>query len=582
MEVGRIMKPKGFSTRSRQWIGQSKPRKSQGGATGGSQFSYEYQPGWRGAIAREFLAHGMVSLHGRSLIKWERKVYDFGAEQGLPFPRCIDSRDTTIVTELVGPSVKMLLERSDLPVRLDEAEIGSLILRTVREDALVADAGIQQFDGHLNNKMVWLEHGLDGGNLEFNQIKIADHTYTLVRGLNFKKPLWCSVQMPHFPPEAKADKLADEAAFAELLRQEGFVGASLGDIVRLIAMTNDGQQQRASRWKLERLYDEHAKPQRLQAALDAGAIDPHLMAQYCLGKCFLELLALNDTPATTRRVMGRLKSVFQKMADPRPEERFSNLHAAAAAIQDIVGAPLERSRQSWPPISPKELIWDVRGTTDPDPAPPDLEEAPDAGTYDLGTPSPVAAVQDIIQENVETKPAVRKPFGALGKRLRDWYIENRGATVAVALILTLTVLTSVRLPQTPEDFLRSAQKAQVARLIERLDVDQVQEVNDSISKLRAILSQSSEPVRSEAHARLNKKFTELESKYLGRALVSVGSQNSHTINDLSVAQKQAVIRQLDALASLGNEAAKQWLEMLREHNRVIRQIKGRQVLIAAK
>ena len=136
----------------RIWIGESRPQHRDGGnVQGGSQFFLVQEEGKRERIARVNSAHAMEALHAKVQASWEGQIYRLGEDLQLPFPR-LDSVDGgTITTELVGPSVEMLLRRRDLPVPLAEEEVTALVVNTIRANVPLADNGVMPFDGHLGN-----------------------------------------------------------------------------------------------------------------------------------------------------------------------------------------------------------------------------------------------------------------------------------------------------------------------------------------------------------------------------------------------------------------------------------------------
>ena len=550
------------------WIGQSLPRNPERrDAAGGTQFYYSHKPGWRGGITREFLLHGAVSLHARWLISWEKKMYAYAQEQGLPFTRYVDSTETSITTELAGLSVKHMLEDGDLPIVPCEAEVAAIVIGVFRTNAVIADAGVMPLDGHLNNHLVWLENGLEGGYLDFGLIKQPDHTYTIRKGGRLRKPPWCSSLMPHFAPEAKYYKQVDEEAFASVLVEQGFSGDSLGDMVRSLAGIEDGHQQRAQRWRLERAYETYGADQQLQTALDTGSIEPHRMIQFALATCFLAMLDNPRLPVATRKVITRVRSVLEPMRDPRPEKRHATLHSAADALQAVLGEPLSRSMHPWPQISPELLIWNIRGTTDPDPAP--------SPTWNTEVPNSTFSLDDIPETpSPSVAPPVRskgiqnflgKVCDFLGPSNPRFRHRVRLGGIVTGFLL-ITIVASIRLPQTPEEAVQAARKAYVRQIATQVESRDPKKAAAGLEDLKALLRQGDPLARQEIDRITTSRFSALERKYLRRGLISPVSPIMLSGNLANQHKRREVVVQLQSLAELGSDPARQWAEAILKAN----------------
>lgn len=537
---------------SREWIGQSRPRNpARGEITGGSQFFLVYRPNRREAIAREIVAHNMTGLHGPCMVDLERKIYNIGAEAKLPFPQLIATDKDTTVTELVGPSVRMLLERPDLPIPLTEEEAASLVVHALRAKGKLADAGFMTFDGHLHNAWVWLEQGLQGGYLDFQRICLGDHTYTLARGMENRRPLWCSSDAAHFPPEARPFKLADDSAFARMLNSRGFIGTSLGDIVRNISRIMDEHERRNQRWALERAYEEYDAPQQLQAALGNGAIEPHRMMQYAVAQCLLGIAGNPGLPETTARMIARCRRHLERMGDIRPEVRFSTLGEAADAIASGWDMLPQRSLRPWPAISPRFLIWDVRGGTDPEPS--SGREAGSGGVGQQGT---------FGFDDGESGCSLLARYGAAERIYRacssrmphvaDWLLK-RPLLPLLALALAGAVATGIRDPWSPEDALREARKNEVRQLVQQAGAQDAAAVADAIRRLKLVLGDESDPGGKYARELIEKKYRALERRYLGKQIAPKRA------GVMISADRLEVQRELYILGDLGHLRAQQWL-----------------------
>ena len=548
--------------KSRFWIGQSHARHPErGDVTGGSQFFHVYRPGARDCIAREFLAHGAVGLHGRCLVKWEEKIYRQGRRNRLPFPVLVSAQGTMVTTELVGPSVRMLLERPDLHVPLSEEEVASLVVNVLRASISIADAGFMPFDAHLYNFWVWLEEGLGGGHLDFSRVVLGDHTYTLVRGMDFRRPLWCSSEMPHFPPEARASKRADEDAFARELNGLGFPGTSLGDIVLGISRIADPRHQREQRWRLEQAYEEYQVPQQLQQDLDSGAIEPHRMIQYAVAAHLHNMDRLRELPAATRQVIAKCRPELERMADVRPERRFATLGEAADAVAACWRKALpERSIKPWPAIEPPFLIWDVRGGTDPDPA--SVAPGGDANRH--------GATFEIDGQAGRGSARTGGPaFDALPRFVSDpadmlrtglTWLRARPVIPAAALLLLVSLGASVRVPQTPEQALAQAQQMKLRRLVQHTGDPNQSSAESAGRTLRSVLNDPTEPNRAFVLAQLDERFQKLRLRYLGKPLLPTSASPVSA----PPAERKRLARELRELAALGHDQAGKWLAVLRE------------------
>jgi hypothetical protein len=548
---------------TRIWIGQSRARHPErGDLTGGSQFYHVFRPGARDGISREFLAHGVVSLHGRCLVRWEEMVYREGRKRDLPFPELIGADATSVTTELHGPSVRMLLERHDLPVPLIEEEAAALIVNVLRAAVPLAESGVMCGDGHLHNLWVWLEDGLDGGCLDFKRIAFGDHSYSLIAGMEFGRPLWCSSEMAHFPPEAKPFKRGDEEAFARKLRAVGFAGSALGDIVGDIARISDPRRQLDQRWKIERAYEEYQAPQQLQLALDTGALEPARMMQYAVGAHLLSMLQSAALPAVSRTTIERCRPVLERMADVRPECRFATLGDAADAVAACwhgVDLP-DRSLKPWPPIEPKFLIWDVRGGTDPDPVSsvPGSGSNRSGGTFGLDDSAPLGSPG--TADAINAAP----PWGRveLQGRLRSGlgWLRARPLILAIGAVFFLSVAASIHAPQTPEEALERAQQMTLRRLVQQVGDQRQDNAESAVRALKIVLADPRSTQHDYVAAQLDRRLQQLERRYLSKPLFA--SEGAAAIAGAS--ERKRLAMELRRLAELGNQKAHKWLDVLRE------------------
>lgn len=543
---------------TREWIGQSRARNpARGEITGGSQFFLVYRPNRREAIARQILAHGMTGLHGRCMVDFERNIYNLGAEVKLPFPQLIATDKDTTTTELVGPSVRMLLERPDLPVALTEDEAAALLVHTLRAKEKLADAGFMTFDGHLHNAWVWLERGLQGGHLDFQRILLGDHSYSCARGMENSRPLWCSSEAAHFPPEARLFKLADDSALARMLNNQGFIGTALGDIVRNIARITDDQERRNQRWRLERAYENYDAPQQLQAALDNGAIQPHRMMQYAVAQCLLGIAGNAGLPEASSRMIARCRRHLERMADIRPEARFSTLGEAAEAIAGGWDMLPQRSLRPWPAISPRFLIWDVRGGTDPEPSSGREAANGDAsrqGTFgfDDGESGWASPARHGDTRHFNRVWSSRIPHVA------GWLLK-RPLLPLLALALAGAVATGVREPWSPEDALREARKAEVRHLVQQAGAQDPAAATDAVRQLKLVLGDDRDPLREFAKEIVEIRYRALERRHLNKLHSKV--RNAMLMTNSK--ELQEVVHELEVLAELGQVKSSQWLNVLR-------------------
>jgi hypothetical protein len=547
---------------SRFVIGHSRARHRSGGGPGSARFYHVYRPGMRDCIAREFLAHGVEGLHGRRLVKWEEAIYREGWRQGLPFPELVTAEGTTVTTELVGPSVRMLLERPDLPVPLTEQEAAALLIALLRASIPLADQGVMPFDGHLHNAWVWLDDGLQGGHVDFQRILFGDHTFTLARGIRLGRPLWCSSKMRHFPPEAKDFKHADEDAFARAVNRLGLHGATPGDIVRGIARTTDLQRQREMRWRLEKAYEEYEAPQRLQQALDDGAIEPHRMIQYSIGQCLRYMQKLCTLPAHTARALARCQGALERMADAQPERRFATLGEAADAVAACWGGSVlpECSIEHWPPVEPGFFIWEVRGGNDPDPASqmPGWERVRAEATFPL----------DVEPEEISGntgKAAAEKTvlggFAGLGVVLSGYrWLLARPILALAAFLLFVSLGASLREPQTPEQAHEHVRHAKLRRFIELTGATDQGTAGAAFRELKAVLDDDQSPDRTYLLSQIDERFRRLERRHLGRPMLPLSAAPAFT----TPAERRRVARSLQLLADLGHATARKWLAVLQE------------------
>lgn len=546
---------------TRLWIGQSRPRHP-GDVTGGSQFYYHYMPGFRDRISRELLAHGMVSLHAQCLVDWEKQIYQLGHERGLPMPVFVDASRTTVTTELVGPSVRMLLERDQLPVALVEAEAAALVCNTLRCGAQLADAGLMPFDGHLHNSWVWLENGIRGGHLNFRRILSGDHTYTLARNHHLGRPLWCSAEsMHHFPPEAKVFKRADEDAFAQELRSQGFQGETLGDIVRSIARAPGAEQTRI-RWRLERAYEQYQQPQELEAALDNGLIEPHRMIQFAVGTHLLALSKEPGLPDSTAKMLDKCSEQIRRMAEIEPAARFSTLVQAAQAIESCWNNPLpQHSIEIWPEITPRWLIWDVRGGMDPEPDAAKVQSTPHTdpvGTFDFVEHSePVSRAAQTPISPLGWLSQWRQLAGSIGAAVQ-WATAS-SVRVAVAIALMVALVAGIRVPQTPQTAAIDRRHAEIIQWVNQAVAANNRASQVAIERLNSVLIDQANPDREFARSVVDKVYAEVEQNSLGRPIV----KTSDTTLEVLSARSDKVVRALEVLSLLGNSDAKRWLTVLR-------------------
>ncbi len=551
---------------TRLWIGQSRPRNPErGDITGGSQFYFHYRPGFRDAISRELLAHGMVALNAECLVAWERRIYQIARDRGAVLPALVDADRTTVTTELVGPSVRMLLERHDLPIALTEEEAAALVTNTLRAGIALADAGLMPFDGHLHNYWVWLENGVIGGHLDFARILPGDHSFTLARDHTFGRPLWCSAEVTHFPPEAKVFKRADEAAFAEELRRQGFAGETLSNVLKVLANAPE-REQRMLRWRLEQAYEQHQAPQQLEAALDTGAIEPHRMMQFSVGAHLLALTKLPGLPAATARMLSRCATAISRMADVRPEARFESLAEAADAVAMCWSKPLpQRSIAAWPEITPSWLIWDVRGGTDPEPSTSKAQGS--AGANPAATSefdADFATGDRILPDAKPTKldPGQRAPMQRVADVLRRLFrrVAARPAIAAVSVALTMAVLAGIRVPQTPEAAALERRHTQIGRLVRQaVEIDR-KKSSETVGYLQSVIRDARNPDQEYAKMLIQRAFSEFEQRHLGQPLFSIGS----AVNYRNARNDANLVSCLEVFASLDHERAKQWLQVIKE------------------
>lgn len=538
---------------SREWIGQSRARNAaRGEITGASQFFIFHRPGFRDAIGRQILPHGMTGLHGRALIQHETEVYRRGEAAGLPLPRLIATDNEMCVTELVGPSLRMLIERPDLPVMLTEEEVAALVVNTLHACNALAEAGFVPLDGHLHNFWVWLENGLEGGSLEFDRVVSGDHTYSLVRGMECTRPLWCSTDAAHFPPEARALKLADDAALARVLNRQGLDGDTLGDIVRNIRQVADESRRRALRWRLEQTYSAYNAPQQLQTALDSGIIEPHRMLQYSVGRCLLNIVGAN-LPEPTALVMAHCRQHLDRMADIRPEARFPTLGEAAQAIATCWGSNLpQRSYRPWPPIPARFLIWDVRGGTDPEPSPSSTSEASCSdrrGTFgfDEGHSWDNPAIS-IIEQRFHAA-LQRLP------RIANW-VMRRPVQVLFAMAMAGAVVAGMREPPSPEEALYQARKIQAQQFVEQACASDQVIAARAIRQIKIVLATEEDPLRKFVIEHVEKRYLTLEHRHLNKPLIS---KYGHSMINAQTDRSREIVRELEFLADMGHVKAKHWL-----------------------
>lgn len=529
---------------SRHLIGQSKPRNQAGGdIAGGSQFYHVYKPGQYDHIERQMLAHGLVSLQAPSLVNWEEQIYRSAQKLDLPFPVLVSVHDTTTRTKFVGPNVQMLLERSDLPGgALNELEIASLIVNVLLANAPLADEGFMPFDGHLQNHWCTLEKGLQGGHLEFRQILAGDHTYTWRKGMVFGRPLWCSSNMLHFPPEAKWYTHQDEAAFARILNKQGLEGSTLGNIVKNLAYIKDPHHLREQRHKLEAAYAQHQSPQKLQEALDNGDIEPHRMIQYAIATHLLSFGEKRNMPEATRQAIAKCHTHLKRMSDVRPECRFTTLLEAADAVKACWDTSLpERSLNPWPAKVPRYFVCDVRGATDPDPSPSGGLE----NTFSMDGDS---ALMSGTESNAN---------------ISGWgWLKDRPLIPIFALVLGISLTVGNRPPQTPDEFKRQAEQLKLAQVIRKASSNNPATANTAMRDLKAVINNPMDQNRKFVISQLEDHFVQFKQRYLGKPIFQGGALKLNG----SATSQQRVENELQRFADLGVEEAKKWLEVYRQVN----------------
>jgi hypothetical protein len=534
-----------------QYIGQSRPR--HGNKTAGSQFYFEeIGEGERGGITREYLTYKMTSLHASVLVEHEKAFYEFAAAHDLPVPELLEAHGLRLTTELVGPSARMLFENRNIPFPLKDDEAASLLVNLLRANRRLADQGVWPADGHLHNSLVWLEHGRHGGRLDFERVLMIDHTYTLWRGGDFRRPLWLGSTATHFPPEARPFKQADEQAFVAELNRRGIAGNVLGNIVQDMSRIADNHEQAAARRRLETAYRECQIPSKLQEALDRGILDSHRMVQFAVAACLLEAASRRgaNLPESTRALIKQCRKPLEIMADPRPEARFDTLDAAAAAIADAWPGDLPaQSAQAWPTIEVSKLIFDVRGTTDPEPIAadryPDLPDDLAGYSIPLGDEA-LAQIRRVVP-----KQSLTQIFRAV--------LKTKPLLYGMAAIL-VAAISSWKVPQTPDEYAQALRQAEIRQLVAKVGAGETAASASAVQKLKAIVRTAGHPDQAYTAKRIEQRFQEIERRVLGKSIVKTRDDQGN-IKAMREHRRKA-IPAVAPFAELDSPKAKDWMAVL--------------------
>lgn len=250
-----------------------------------------------------------------SLLQHERAVLRALHAAGAPVPELVDGAAADrLLTRFAGLSMRVLARLPGGERTFPQRERAAAWIHFLRHADCFARAGALPTDIWAGNLVLPLTACV-AGQLVLRRPVLIDHAHTVVVGMNLRRPIWITPDMPRVAPEIQGFLRDDQRRLMEVFHQRGLPLPDRTETLRsgLRHGTRDP-------WVS---YDE---AQLLQEALDSGRLNIAAAIQYAVG---VELRGIGAVP----------RELVQRLTHADPARRFPGLPAAAEALAHAL-APL--------------------------------------------------------------------------------------------------------------------------------------------------------------------------------------------------------------------------------------------------